>query len=509
MKRRALVSVYNKEGIVDFARELVGLDYEIVSTGGTYDLLAKEGIQVVNSNSITGFTQLLDGKVKTLHPKIHAGILADITNNKEVEELAKNEIEPFSLVVVNLYPFEETAKREDATIEDLIKDIDIGGITMIRAAAKNHKNVGIICDKNDYTPIISVLKANNGELPLEQKRALALKAFDTSSSYDRIICDTLSKFYEIEPPKNIKLTKIQDLRYGENPHQKAALYKQNDLIDYDILHGKELSYNNITDVTAAVSIVAEFYDVPCVAIIKHGTPCGVALGSSIQDAYLKAFDCDPISAFGGIIALSQPVTLEIAKHAHSVFLEVIIAPDFTPEAFELLSKKKNIRLIKLNTPLKYFKSFLNEEIKVTPFGILVQDADVQDLNKDDFKVVTKTKPTAEMIEDMVFAFKVVKHTKSNAIVIAKDFKAMGICAGQTSRVDAVEIAVTRACDATKDAVLASDGFFPATDNIDVAAQARIAGIIQPGGSIKDNDVIAACDKYNIAMVTTGIRHFKH
>ena len=312
-----------------------------------------------------------------------------------------------------------------------------------------------------------------------------------------------------EKYKTFFLNKEGGLRYGENPHQKANLYKNNKIVDYDFLNGKELSYNNILDMTSALNIVSEFFDVPAAAIVKHNTPCGVALGKSIEEAYLKAFDTDPISAFGGIIAFSQPVNKEIAKHASSVFLEVLIAPDYEPEALELLKKKKNLRIIKLNTPLKDFKNLVEKDIKVTPFGTLVQDVDKKELDKDSFKVVTKNKPSAEMVEDMVFAWKVAKHVKSNAIVIAKDFKTLAICGGQTSRIDAMEIALNRACDAAKDAIVASDGFFPAIDNIQAAAQCRIAGIIQPGGSIKDKEVIEAADKYGIVMITTGIRHFRH
>lgn len=337
--------------------------------------------------------------------------------------------------------------------------------------------------------------------------------------------------------KNYNFEKIQDLRYGENPHQHAGLYKiqgtgngeegtenssslfplssslsqktATSQADYTILWGKELSYNNILDMTAAVNIASEFYDVPAVAIVKHLAPCGVALGKDILDAYQKAFDCDPVSAFGGIVAFSQTVTEPVAKLLNSVFLEVVIAPDFDEEAFDILKSKKNIRLIKLNTSLEDYKKIANEEIKITPFGVLIQDCDKKELDKDSFKVVTKIKPTAEQIEDAIFAWKVCKHAKSNAIVIAKDFKTLAIGQGQTNRVGAFEWALNYACDGSKDAVAASDGFFPAVDNIHAAAQGRIALIIQPGGSIKDADVIAEADKYKIAMITTGIRHFKH
>lgn len=309
--------------------------------------------------------------------------------------------------------------------------------------------------------------------------------------------------------KNYSFKKIQDLRYGENPHQEAGLYSNENEVSYEILWGKELSYNNILDITAAVNIVSEFYDVPAAAIVKHLAPCGVALGKDILGAYQKAFDCDPVSAFGGIVAFSQTVTEKVAKLLNSVFLEVVIAPDFDEEAFDILKSKKNIRLIKLNTSLEDYKKIANEEIKITPFGVLIQDPDKKELDKDSFKVVTKIKPTAEQIEDAIFAWKVCKHAKSNAIVIAKDFKTLAIGQGQTNRVGAFEWALNYACDGSKDAVAASDGFFPAVDNIHAAAQGRLALLIQPGGSIKDADVIAEADKYKIAMITTGIRHFKH
>ena len=412
------------------------------------------------------------------------------------------------MVVVNLYPFEQVASQEHDE-QTLIDNIDIGGVALLRAAAKNHKNVTVVSSINQYSTVLQNLKENNGETTPVFRRGLALDAFEITSKYDSVIMSELSE--EKDAHKTMFLKKEGDLRYGENPHQKAALYKnvESESVDYEFLNGKELSYNNILDMTAAINIVSEFYDVASVAVVKHNTPCGVALAKSINEAYLKAIDSDPISAFGGIIAFSQPVNTEIAKHASSMFLEVLVAPDYEPEALELLKKKKNLRIIKLNTPLKDFKKFCEKDIKVTPFGTLVQEFDTKELDKDSFEVVTKKKPTTEMIEDMVFAWKVCKHVKSNAIVIAKDFKTLAICGGQTSRIDSMEIALNRACDGAKDAVAASDGFFPAIDNIQAAAQCRIAGIIQPGGSIKDKDVIDAANKYDMVMITTGIRHFRH
>lgn len=505
MTKRAFISVYDKENIIDFARELVEKqNFEIVSTGGTYNLLRENHINATEISDITNYPEMLSGKVKSLHPEIFAGILADMTNTKEAKEIKLNNVKKFDMVVVNLYPFEKVAQQTD-NIDELIKNIDIGGVSLLRAGAKNHKNITVVCDKKDYE---KVLQGTDEEF----RQELALKAFVTTSNYDKIIGSKLGEVFGKGETKNFSFKKIQELRYGENPHQKARLYSTGKEVDYEVLWGKELSYNNILDMTSAVNIVSEFYDVPAVSIIKHTAPCGVALGKNISDAYKKAFDCDPVSAFGGIVAFSQKVNVEIAKHLNSVFLEVVIAPNFEEEALEILQGKKNLRIVKLNTPLKDYKTGVNsvvEEVKITPFGVLIQDSDKKDLDKDSFKVVTKAKPTTEQIEDAIFAWKIAKHAKSNAIVIAKDFKTLAIGQGQTSRICSMEWALNYACEGSKDAVIASDGFFPAIDNIQSAAQGRIALIIQPGGSIKDKDVIEEADKYNIAMITTGIRHFKH
>lgn len=507
MKKRAYISVFDKENIVEFSKELVEkFGYEIISTGGTFNLLKENGIKVIEVSEETKYPEMLHGKVKSLHPAIFGGILADTQNPEEANELEKLNIEAFDMVVVNLYPFEQVAAKTD-DIDELIKNIDIGGVTLLRAGAKNNKNVAIVTDKTDYNKVLEELEA--GKICNDTLRELALKAFATTSKYDTLIGAKLSQVFGKNEIKTFSFEKINDLRYGENPHQQAALYTNKDQVDYDILWGKELSYNNILDITTAVNIVSEFFDVPAVAIIKHLTPCGVALGKDILDAYQKAFDCDPISAFGGIVAFTQKVTTDVAKLLNSVFLEVVIAPEFDEEALEILKGKKNIRLIKLNTSLEDYRKIANEEIKITPFGVLIQEPDKKELDKDTFNVVTKTKPTAEQIEDAIFAWKVAKYAKSNAIVIAKDFKTLAIGQGQTNRVGAFEWALDYACDGSKDAVAASDGFFPAVDNIQAAAQGRIALIIQPGGSIKDKDVIAEADKYNIAMITTGIRHFRH
>ena len=382
---------------------------------------------------------------------------------------------------------------------------------MLRAAAKNNKRVLAVSSPNQYNEVLSDLEEHNGECSLKLRREYALKVFEKTLDFDTKILHELSNRFEEDSDNyfSLNIKKAKNLRYGENPHQEAGIYYTNNTIDYEVLNGKELSYNNILDASACTNILSEFFDVAGCVIIKHNTPCGAALGKDINEAWEKALDCDPLSAFGGIVGFTQKVGENTAKQLSSMFLEVIIAPDYTQKALELLKTKKNLRVIKLNTSLEEYKNHLTQEIRITPYGTLVQTADKGELDKDNFKVVTKAKPTAEMVEDMIFAWKIAKHAKSNAIVIAKNFKAIGIGQGQTSRVDAFEIALNKACDGSKDAVAASDGFFPAIDNIQVAAQGRIAAIIQPGGSIKDDEVIKTADKYNIAMITTGIRHFRH
>lgn len=502
MKKRAYISVYDKENIEFAAKKLINLGYEILSTGNTYNYLKEKGIDAIESSTVTGFRELLSGKVKSLHPEIFAGILADKDEAKTLN------FPPISVVIVNLYPFEEYA-QQNAETQTLIKNIDIGGVALLRAGAKNYQNVIVITDKKDY-------EIDFENIDDKTRENLALKVFLKTSKYDGLIFEALSKKFADENEEtlpdylNYPLIKKQNLRYGENPHQKAALYDFGEkLVDYEVLGGKELSYNNIVDVTSALNIVSEFFDVNAAVIIKHTNPSGVALGKTLEEAWDRALDCDPLSAFGGIVAFSKKVDLNIAQKLTKMFLEVVIAPDFEEGAIEQFKTKKNLRIIKINTPLEKYKQFTEKEIKLTPFGALVQDKDIKELDVETFKVVTKEKPTAEMIEDMVFAQKIAKHLKSNAIVIAKDLKTIGICGGQTSRVGAVEIALMRVTDSAKDAILASDGFFPATDNITVAAQHRIKGIIQPGGSIKDKEVIDLADKLNICMITTGIRHFKH
>ncbi len=511
MGKRALISVYNKDKLIEFALELTNkYNYEIVATGSTFDLLKENNIQAKEITEITGRRQLINGKVKTLYPDVFAGILADIDNDKEKSDIEKENIKLYDMVVVNFYPFEE-AVNKCADETELINTIDIGGPSMLRAAAKNNKRVLAVSSPGQYKEVLTDLKEHNGETSLKLRREFALKVFEKTIDFDSKVLNELSNRFEEDTNNyfSLNMKKTKNLRYGENPHQNASIYYTKNTIDYEILNGKELSYNNILDCAACTNILSEFYDVSACVIIKHNTPCGAALGKDIEEAWSKALDCDPLSAFGGIVGFTQVVNENLAKQLTAMFLEVIIAPDYTPKAIEQLKSKKNLRIIKLNTSLEEYKNYLSEEIRITPFGTLVQTSDKGELDKDKFKVVTKTKPTTEMIEDMIFAWKIAKHAKSNAIVIAKDFKAIGIGQGQTSRIDAFEIALNKACDGSKDAVAASDGFFPAIDNIHAAAQGRIAAIIQPGGSIKDEEVIKTADKYNIAMITTGIRHFRH
>jgi phosphoribosylaminoimidazolecarboxamide formyltransferase/IMP cyclohydrolase len=501
--KRAFISVFDKTGIVDLAKKLTAQGWEIVSTGGTYAELVQNGINAVESSTITGFDELLGGKVKSLHPKIFAGILANADEAKSLD------FTPFSLVVVNLYPF-ENYKGKKTELATLLKNIDIGGVSLLRAGAKNFENVAVVCDIQDY-------ELDFDNIDLKVREALALKVFKKTSEYDGLIFSELAhefdpKGFEADMLAQTKrdmanLPEGAQLRYGENPHQRAILCPSG--LDYEFLNGKELSYNNIIDASAALALAAEFYDVPAAVIVKHTNPCGVALGASQLDAWCKALDCDPISAFGGIVALTREVDEELARHLSAMFLEVVIAPSYTQGALSALRTKKNLRVLKLNTPLAEYKKFAPRELRLTPFGALIQEKDVKELEPDNFKVVTKLKPTQEQVEDMVFAFKVAKHLKSNAIVVAKDLKTLGIAGGTTSRVGAVEIALNKVCDGAKGAVLASDGFFPATDNIEVAASHRIAAIIQPGGSIKDEEVIKVANKLRLTMVNVGVRHFKH
>lgn len=512
MMKKALISVSNKENLIEFATTLTKeLHFEIYSTGGTLKTLQEANIACNSISKITNQPEILDGRVKTLHPNIHGGILANRDLETHMNTLKENNIDLIDLVVVNLYPFEETAQKESITIEELIENIDIGGPTLIRSAAKNFNSVTVVCSPDDYNKVSLELKENNGNTKLETRKYLALKAFNHTYHYDQNIYQTLSnKFNDNKSleSKTINLNKIQELRYGENPHQKAALYSlnENTNLPYGVLQGKELSYNNLIDITQALKIINEFKSSPAACIIKHTNPCGVAVGKTHFEAYNKALSCDPISAFGGIVGINGEINKDLAEVITSMFVEVVIATNYTEEAKTIFAKKKNIRLIEIDINKDYSN---NDVIKEVAGGILIQTADTKMITPKDFNIVSKRKPSEAELDDLLFAWKICKHVSSNAIVIAKNGKTLGIGCGQTSRIASMEIALRQACDEAKDAVAASDGFFPAIDNIQAAAQSRITAIIQPGGSIKDKDVIKAVDELDLSMVCTGNRHFKH
>jgi phosphoribosylaminoimidazolecarboxamide formyltransferase/IMP cyclohydrolase len=513
----ALISVSDKAGILEFAQELNKLGIEILSTGGTAKLLRDNGILVKEVSEYTGFPEMLDGRVKTLHPKIHAGLLALRDNTEHMKTLKEHNIGLIDMVVVNLYPFEKTTQKPGVTIEEVIENIDIGGPSMLRSAAKNCQSVAVICNPNRYSQVIDELKKNKGALSQSLMRDLAIEVFGRTSQYDRAIYEYLSKQgsgFRVQGsgfPQELTLEfmKLQDLRYGENPHQKAAFYKEKGkaggLMNLKQLQGKELSFNNILDLNSAFELVKEFRNSAAV-IVKHNNPCGVAEDKTLDNAYRLAYKCDPLSAFGGIVALNRKMDLKTAKViAKSGFLECIIAPGFDKEARELFKDKKNLRLLELNE-----LGVLSEpDFKRVSGGFLLQDKDLETLDFNNLKVVTKKKPTQKEMESLIFAWKVAKHTKSNAIVLAQGTKTVGIGAGQMSRVDSVYISTKKAGKLAKGSALASDAFFPKEDAIQLAAKYKIKTIIQPGGSISDEAIIKMADKYKIAMVTTGIRHFRH
>lgn len=510
--KRAIISVSDKKGLRELGLALKNLGIEIISTGGTAGFLKDAGVDVIEVSEATGFPEMLDGRVKTLHPAILGAILADKTKEEHIKQLEAAGFKPIDLVVCNLYPFKETAVKPDVSFEEIIEQIDIGGVTLIRAAGKNFKNVAVVVDPSDYGELIKILNENNCELPDDYLFSLARKAFMYTADYD----DAIYEFFkgkEDDMPELLTLhfEKVMDLRYGENPHQRAAFYKDLDapggtLATAKKLHGKELSYNNILDLDSAWRLVNEF-QIPAVAIIKHNNPCGVAVGSDTLEAYKKAFECDPVSAYGGIIAVNRTVDEALAKLLSENFYEVIAAPAFLEEALEILMQKKNLRIMYMGEerPKLAFK----KDLRRVCGGLLVQDYDTAEIVRDQLKVVTERKPTEKEMEDMLFAWKVVKHVKSNAIVVARDLATVGIGAGQMSRIDSVKIAIAKAGSRSENAVLASDAFFPFADSVEEAAQAGISAIIQPGGSIRDQESIEAANKLGIAMVFTGIRHFRH
>lgn len=513
--KRALISVSDKTGIVELSRELKNFGVEIISTGGTAKLLRENNIAVTDASSYTGFPEILDGRVKTLHPKIHAGLLALRENSEHMRILNEHNIGTIDLVVVNLYPFEEVTRKSGATIEEIIENIDIGGPAMLRSAAKNSQSVAVICNLKRYTRVICELKKNKGSLPGELTRQLGIEVFGHTAKYDASVYNFLSNYFKIKNDHGFsdELTfsfeKIQELRYGENPHQQAAFYKEKGkakgIINARQLQGKELSFNNILDLNSALELVKEFQK-PAAVIVKHNNPCGAAEDSSLGKAFLAAWQCDKLSAFGGIVALNRKMDLKTAKLIiKSGFLECIIAVGFEAAALNLFKEKKNLRLLELND-----LGVVDEpEMKRVSGGLLLEDKDTLTLNMDKLKVVTKKKPTSAQLQSLIFGWKVAKHVKSNAIVLTRKTKTIGIGAGQMSRVDSVLIAKNKSGKLKRGCCLSSDAFFPKADAISWAHKAGAVAIIQPGGSIADEEIIAACDKYKIAMVTTGIRHFKH
>jgi phosphoribosylaminoimidazolecarboxamide formyltransferase/IMP cyclohydrolase len=508
---RALISVFDKTGVVDFAKKLKALNVEIVSTGGTARLLKENNIEVTGISEITEFPECLDGRVKTLHPKVHAGILAKRNSIDHMNQLEALNVGTIDLVVVNLYPFKETILKEGVTFDEVIENIDIGGPTMLRSAAKNYNDVYTVVDPNDYNRVIEAIKADASNEDFHYE--LAMKVFEHTSHYDTLIFDYLrNKKGDKKLPDRLTVTyeKVDDLRYGENPHQKASFYKEvtnlkGSLVNAKKLHGKALSFNNINDTNGALKTLKEF-DEPTVVGVKHTNPCGVATSSDIYTAYKNAYAADPISIFGGIIAANREIDARIAKEINKIFIEIVIAPSFSEEALKILKQKKNIRLLELKDILE--KPTVEKlDLKKVHGGLLVQDLD-RDLYES-LEVVTDRIPTEKEMKDLKFAWKVVKNIKSNGIVVAKDLRTLGVGPGQVNRIWAAENAIRQSQTDTKGSVLASDAFFPFADTIEAAAKAGVTAIIQPGGSIRDDEVIKKANAHGMAMVMTKMRHFSH
>ncbi len=516
MRRRALISVYDKTGVVTFAQGLHELGYEIVSTGGTEKVLREAGVPVVPVSAVTGFPEILSGRVKTLHPRIFAGILALREDERHMGELQQQEIAPVDLVVVNLYPFAATVARPGVEVAEALENIDIGGPAMIRAAAKNFPHVAVVTSPEQYGWVLEEMRAQQGLLSQESRRRLAADAFALTSRYDAAIDTYLRSLWEDKEalPGRIWLCleRVAELRYGENPHQRAALYagpeeRRAGLLGATQLQGKQLSFNNYLDAHAALGLVAEFEE-PCAVILKHNNPCGVAIGEDVVAAYRKALATDPVSAFGGIVGVNRPVSLELAEELSKLFLEVILAPDFARRALELLGQKKNLRLLQYGNSAAPGGSRF--DVKSIAGGYLVQDLDYEPTPS--FSVVTRRAPSASEWRALRFGWKVVKWVKSNAVVFVGEDRTLGIGAGQMSRVDSSRLAVMKAQAAglaLKGSAVASDAFFPFRDGVDAAAEAGATAVIQPGGSVRDKEVIAAADEHDMAMVFTGVRHFRH
>jgi phosphoribosylaminoimidazolecarboxamide formyltransferase/IMP cyclohydrolase len=514
--QRAILSVTDKTGLVEFARQLSGMGVELISTGGTAKLLRDSGITVKDISELTGFPEMLDGRVKTLHPKVHGGILHRREDSAHRSAVAEHGIQPIDMVVVNLYAFEKTAAKAGVHFEELIENIDIGGPSMIRSAAKNFQDVAVVTSPADYNAIAEEMAASSGGLSPATKWRLAQKAFSTTAAYDSAIASTLERvsanghfeFHgETGFPQTLRFSfnKIMDLRYGENPHQKAAMYSDGSgtgVANARQLQGKELSYNNIVDLQAAWDLAQEF-DEPVCAIIKHTNPCGTATAKTLVEAYKKALECDPVSAFGGVIGVNRPIDADVAEEMAKLFLEVIAAPSFDEAAKVKFASKKNLRLVEItDAPQKWV-------LKNVSGGVLAQDTDVHPLTESDLRVVTKRHPTPEEKRALLFAWKVCKHVKSNAILYARDGQTVGVGAGQMSRVDSAKIGAMKAVLPLKGTVAASDAFFPFPDGVEEIAKVGATAIIQPGGSVRDQEVIEAADRLGLAMIFTGVRHFRH
>jgi phosphoribosylaminoimidazolecarboxamide formyltransferase / IMP cyclohydrolase len=528
MIKQALISVSDKTGIVEFARGLAALGVSLLSTGGTAKLLTDAGLAVTEVADYTGFPEMLDGRVKTLHPKIHGGLLARRENAAHLRAIEAAGIPTIDLLVVNLYPFESTVAQPDCTLEDAIENIDIGGPAMVRSAAKNWRGVGVVTDASQYAGVIDEIK-RSGTLSDDTRFALAVAAFNRISNYDAAISDYLSSLQPdgtrsaFPAQANGRFVKLQDLRYGENPHQRAALYRDlypapGSLVTAKQVQGKELSYNNLADADAAWECVKSFEEPACV-IVKHANPCGVAIGRDCAEAYAKAFATDPTSAFGGIIAFNRPLDAAAAQAVGKQFVEVLIAPAYHPDALKVLAAKANVRVLEIslagvdrNAPRAWEQGRNAQDVKRIGSGLLMQTADNKGVQASELKVVTRKQPTTQQIADLVFAWRVAKYVKSNAIVFCGNGQTLGVGAGQMSRIDSARIASIKAANAKltlAGSVVASDAFFPFRDGVDVVAAAGAKAIIQPGGSIRDNEVIAAADEHGIAMVYTGVRHFRH
>jgi phosphoribosylaminoimidazolecarboxamide formyltransferase/IMP cyclohydrolase len=519
MKPLALLSVSDKTGLLDLARELsTTYNFQLISSGGTAKALKAAELEVTKVSDYTGAPEILGGRVKTLHPRIHGGILARLDLPEHQQDLADNEIQPIRIVVVNLYPFTETIAKPNVTLEDAIENIDIGGPTLIRASAKNYNHVAVLSSPSQYAEFLAELKANNGETTLEFRKKLAIAAFQHTQSYDKAIAEYLENGQKVEQEPINKLASSytllcnnpKPLRYGENPHQPATWYQvgatPKGWSAAQQLQGKELSFNNLLDLESARSIIAEFSDdLPCAVIIKHNNPCGVAIASTIAEAYQKAFEADATSAFGGIVALNRPIDEETANLLNKTFLECVVAPACVPSVAAILGKKQNLRVLVLSD----LKHGSHETVKTIAGGMLVQKSDDEAVNPDTWKVVTQKQPTPEQLQELIFAWKVSRHVKSNAIAITKDCTTIGIGAGQTNRIGSAKIALEQAGDKAQGAFLASDGFFPFDDSVRTAAATGIVAIVQPGGSMRDADSIKAADELGLIMVFTGLRHFLH